>query len=150
MYKKILVPLDGSELAEAVVPHVSELARRINAEVYLLRVMTQTTYEPTYVTATATLPQRGENVGARAHAEGYLQRIAFDHFPSNLRVSYEVTGGPVADTILDYAAGIQADLIAMSTHGRSGIARMVIGSIADEIVRRSHLPVLLVRPEESK
>jgi nucleotide-binding universal stress UspA family protein len=150
MYKKILVPLDGSETSEAVLPHVAALAQCTGAQVVLLRVVTQPMYETvfgdTVLNHTTPLP---EDTGARSHAEGYLQRIAFDYFDNSDRVVFEVCAGPVAETIMDYAAGIDADLIAMSTHGRSGLARMVIGSVADEVVRRSHLPVLLVRPEDS-
>jgi nucleotide-binding universal stress UspA family protein len=149
MFKKILVPLDGSETSEAVLPHVVALANCTGAQVVLLRVVTQPMYETvfgdTLLSHTVPLP---EETGSRAHAEGYLQRVAFDFFHNSKNVTYEVTSGPVAETILDFAVGIEADLIAMSTHGRSGLARMVIGSVADEVVRRSHLPVLLVRPQE--
>ena len=149
MYKKILVPLDGSETSEAVLPHVAALAECTGARVVLLRVITQPMYETvfgdTVLNHTTPLP---EDTGTRSHAEGYLQRIAFDYFDNRDQIAYEVCAGPVAETILDYAAGIEADVIAMSTHGRSGLARMVIGSVADEVVRRSHLPVLLVHPEE--
>ena len=150
MYRKILVPLDGSETSEAVLPHVAALAQCTGAKVILLRVTTQPMYETvfgdTVVTHHTTPP--AEDIGERAHADGYLQRIAFDYFDNSDQVAYEVCGGPIAETILDYAAGIEADVIAMSTHGRSGLARMVIGSVADEVVRRSHLPVLLVHPDK--
>ena len=149
MYKKILVPLDGSETSEAVLPHVAALAQCTGAQVVLLRVVTQPMYETvfgdTVLNHTTPLP---EDTGTRSHAEGYLQRIAFDYFDNSAQVVFEVCAGPVAETIMDYAAGIDADVIAMSTHGRSGLARMVIGSVADEVVRRSHLPVLLVHPDK--
>ncbi len=149
MYRKILVPLDGSETSEAVLPHVAALAECMGAQVTLLRVITQPVYEAVFgdmaLHHTSAAP---DTMNSRAHAEGYLQRVVFDHFKNNDAVAYEVCAGPVAETIMDYAASIEADVIAMSTHGRSGLARMVIGSVADEIVRRSNLPVLLVRPEE--
>lgn len=147
MYKKILVPLDGSPLAEKVLPHVRALAQCVGAEVVLLRVVPTPTYEAVFADTLLTPAPPNDEHNARSHAEGYLQRVAFDYFPSEVRVIYEVSSGPVAETILDYASGIEADLIAMSTHGRSGLARLVLGSVADQIVRRSHLPVLLVRPE---
>lgn len=147
MYKKILVPLDGSEESEAVLPHVTMLAQAMQAEIVLMRVVTTPLYEfssadfvPPHSTPTA-YPD------LFSQADGYMQRVAFDMFPSNVQISYQVTGGPIADAILDMAAAVRADLIAMSTHGRSGISRMVLGSVADEMVRRSHLPVLLVRPD---
>ena len=80
-----------------------------------------------------------------AQAEGYFQRVAFDYFPDSA-VTLEVSGGPTTDSILDFARTRDVDMIAMTTHGRSGITRMVLGSVADEVVRRSHLPVFLVRP----
>jgi len=149
MYKKILVPLDGSETSEAVLAHASALAQCTGAEVVLLRIVTQPVYESSFgdTVLIPTAPPPAES-GTRGHAEGYLQRIAFDYFPANIKVTYEVSAGPVAETIMDFASAVGADLIAMSTHGRSGLARMVIGSVADEIVRRARLPVLLVRPEE--
>lgn len=148
MYRKILVPLDGSEISEAVLPHVATLAQCTGAQVILLRVIAQPVYETVFgdTVVTHNAPPVEES-GNRAHAEGYLQRVAFDHFEDTTNVIFEVSGGPIAETILDFATGVEADLIAMSTHGRNGLARMVIGSVADEIVRRSHLPVLLVRPE---
>lgn len=149
MYKRIVVPLDGSDTSEAVLEHVSALAQYTGAEVLLLRIVTQPAYESAFgdTVLIPTAPPPAES-GTRGHAEGYLQRIAFDYFPDDVKVTYEVSAGPVAETIMDYAMAVDADLIAMSTHGRSGLARMVIGSVADEVVRRSHLPVLLVRPEE--
>lgn len=150
MYKKILVPLDGSELSEGVLPHVNALAKCMGSQIVLLRVITAPVYETVFADTLVAHPVPNEEVGTRAYAEGYLQRVAFDQFDPKVQVTYEVSGGPIAETILDYASGVEADLIAMSTHGRSGIARMVIGSVADEIVRRSNLPVLLVRPENLK
>lgn len=147
MYKKILVPLDGSKESEAVLPHVTMLAQTLNAEVVLLRIVTAPVYEFATTDFVPPVAPQDSHPDLFAQADGYLQRVAFDMFPSNIQVTYQVSGGPIADAILDTAAGIEADLIAMSTHGRSGIARMVLGSVADEMVRRSHLPVLLVRPE---
>lgn len=149
MNNKILVPLDGSELSEAILPHVATLAKSMHAEVVLLRVITTTINEPMYMglaTLPAPLPPRAPEADVYAQAEGYLQRVAFDYFPDQ-NVTLEVSGGPTAETILDFAASQNIGLIAMTTHGRGGLARMVMGSVADEIVRLSHVPVLLVRPQ---
>lgn len=146
MYKKILVPLDGSETSEAVLPHVSMLAELMHAQVILLRVVTTPIYEFSTVDFVPPLAPSETHPDLFAQADGYLQRVAFDKFPSTVQVIYQVSGGPIADAILDTASGIEADLIAMSTHGRGGIARMVLGSVADEMLRRSHVPVLLIRP----
>ncbi len=149
MFKKILVPLDGSRLSEAILPHVSQLAKSSGAEVVLLRVATVQVQAMSYPGvyplppyALAPAPERD----LHAEAEGYLQRVAFDYFPDQ-NVSMQIVGGPTADNILEMASTLGVDLIAMTTHGRSGVSRMVMGSVADEIVRRSHLPVLLLRPQ---
>ena len=149
MLKKILVPLDGSELSETVLPHVSQLAKRIGAEVILLRVVTTPRHEYSFTDLTGLGMHPAPLAPAedlRAQAEGYLQRVAFDYFPDQ-NVTFETSGGPTAETILDHATAQEAGMIAMSTHGRGGLARLVMGSVADEIVRLAHIPVLLVRPQ---
>lgn len=148
MFKKILVPLDGSELSEAVLPHVKKLAETVGAEVILLRVITTPVSEYVY-TGLPTFPVPSLPVTSNrdlfAQAEGYLQRVAFDYFPDQ-PVTLQELGGPTTDSILGFAETQHVDLIAMTTHGRSGLSRMVLGSVTDEVVRRSHVPVLLVRP----
>lgn len=151
MYKKILVPLDGSLLSEAILPHVSELAKSCGAEVVLMRVAPAPVTAVSYAGLNPLLPYTPAPTQGRdifAEVEGYLQRAAFDYFPDQ-HVTLQVTGGPTANNILETATSMGVDLIAMTTHGRSGVSRMVMGSVADEIVRRSHLPVLLLRPTES-
>lgn len=145
MYNKILVPLDGSELAEQVLPHVSAVAGCTGAQVLLLRVPAEPVYD--YL-----VPDPGLSAEMRhdieTGAQVYLEEIAAELRSMGIAVSTAVVwGGPIQETLLDVAREQKADLIAMSTHGRSGIARMVIGSVADQIVRHSPVPVLLVRPE---
>lgn len=146
MYKKILVPLDGSRASEAVLPHVAKLAEMTDAEIVLLRVVTQPVFELANSDFVPPLSPSETHPDLFSQADGYLQRVAFDLFPGNLNVTYQVMGGPIPDAILDTAAATDVDLIAMSTHGRGGLARMVMGSVADEVVRRAHMPVLLIRP----
>ena len=142
MYTKILVPLDGSELAEAVLPHVKTLARA-DTEIALLRVALYPMYDYVFSSPSiaATLAEEIES-----ESENYLREVAAKLGGEGFKVSIAVTGGPVADAILDYADAVQADLIAMSTHGRSGVARWLIGSVADRVVRGAPIPVLLIRP----
>lgn len=146
MYKKILVPLDGSTFSETVLPHVRMLAESVGAEVILLRVMTVGMYDSVFAPSAQLPLQRNPEEDTRAQAEGYLQRVAFDYFPPEVTVRLEVSSGNTPETILDYVEGENVDLIAMTTHGRSGISRLMVGSVAEEIVRRSHVPVLMVRP----
>jgi nucleotide-binding universal stress UspA family protein len=145
MYSKILVPLDGSPVAEQVLPHVLALATCQMSEVVLLSVVK-------YPTISLPLSDAELETGVRDCAEcqdlDYLKAVAEKFFKgSHLKVSAEVvTGeGPVVDSILDYADTIGAELIAMSTHGRTGPARWIIGSVAERVVRAAKMPVLLVR-----
>ncbi len=144
MYKKILVPLDGSTFAEAVLPHVCALAKCTGAEVALLRVAIRWMYDYAMPAPLPTSPMLAESDQEPAD---YLDHVAADLRAAGFQVTTEICAGPVAETILEYAEGIGADLIAMSTHGRSGLARWFIGSVADKIVRGARLPVLLVRPD---
>ncbi len=145
MYKRILVPLDGSAFAEAALIHARTLAACTGAEIALLRVALPPSIENS--------PARGILMNA-AHPDtvkesaAYLERVAAGLRAAGLTVSIETCTGPVAETILDYARDIQADMIAMSTHGRSGLERWFIGSVADKVVRAARLPVLLARPDE--
>lgn len=144
MYNRILVPLDGSTFAEAALGHARTLARCTGAELTLLRVATHPVYE--YVAAEPLLYQTIEQDSEKESA-AYLEKVAAELRAEGFHVSAETCTGPVAETILDYARDISADIIVMSTHGRSGLARWFIGSIADKIVRGATLPVLLARPD---
>jgi nucleotide-binding universal stress UspA family protein len=137
MLKRILVPLDGSPLAEAVLPQVKELATLHKAEVVLLRVA-----------LAHTLP--GVNaVDAQVHAvdeaQTYLATLEPDLIAHGLTVKSVVRYGHAAEEILDHARAGEVDLIAMSTHGRSGIRRWVVGSVAETVLRHAPVPILLVR-----
>ena len=145
MYNKILVPLDGSELAEQVLPYVIELARCTGGEIILLRTPAVPVYD--YL---VTEPQWGNEIRQEAEREAveYLDNLSKDLTAKGLNIKTQVgTDGAVPSTILDMASELNVDLIAMSTHGRSGLARLVMGSVADQVVRHAALPVLLVRPQ---
>lgn len=143
MYKKILVPLDGSALAECVLPHVKEIvAGRGEAKVILLRVV-----EPL---PAGTPPAVDFEVVQKAgvkEAEKYLARIQAKLSKEGGNVEVEVLTGRPAETITDFVQHEKVDLIALATHGRSGISRWVFGSVADRLVRSSSVPILLIRPE---
>ncbi len=150
MYKKILVPLDGSALAENALAPVIELAQCTQAQIVLLRVMLAPIYEYVVVDPMMApiLPEDAEP--NRQEIRKYLESVAGGLREKGLRVTIQVCEGPVADAILDCAARIHADLIAMSTHGRSGVARWLLGSVADRVVQAADVPVLLVRPHVNK
>ena len=141
MYKKILVPLDGSELAEAVLPHVRAWAQGFNPAIYLLRVA----HIP--VEFIFSDPAVAGNMLADDSAS-YLAQLADRLRGEGLTVTTQVMNGPVASAILDYADSIPADMIAMSTHGRSGFSRWLVGSVADKVVHGAKVPILLIRPSK--
>lgn len=134
MYKKILVPLDGSENAESILPHVKDMAVAHQAEVILLKVLP----------ATGVLPPVAEKevsearhylsaVEKRLEAQGVNARFSLRH------------GEDTAAEIADYAEVNNVDLIAMSTHGLSGVSRWIFGSVAEKVLRGTNKPILLVR-----
>ncbi len=141
MYKKILVPLDGSEVAEGVLPHARALACRDGAEITLLRVAVNPAIEYSFAAPAAV--QVAQELAGRSIR--YLAQIEEQFRVEGFRVSSLVRQGAVAEGILRTAIEIGADVIAMSTHGRSGPERWLLGSVADRVVRSSSVPVLLIR-----
>lgn len=145
MFKKILVPLDGSELAETALSHAKELARCTGAELELLRVAQL--YLPNYYFEAPIdadeLIQRD-----RAQAKDYIEALATSIRGEGYTVSTFVGHGAVADVIVDYAESTSADIIVMSTHGRTGVQRWLLGSVADRVLHGAKMPILLVRTTE--
>ena len=137
MYTRILVPLDGSPLAEAILPEVVELATLHCAEVMLLRVA--------LVHAFPGVDQTDAQVRAVEEAETYLADVERRLAAQRITVSRAVRYGHAAQEILDHVQSRGVDLIAMSTHGRSGISRLVLGSVAEAVVRTAPTSVLVVR-----
>ena len=153
MYKKILVPLDGSKLAECVLPHVENIAKWGNTEnVTFIRVV-ESLYLPVSVGEGYTLStkdwQKIEDE-SRAEAENYLNQLTGKIRYGAVKIQTEVIVGKAAETITDYAAGNGVDLIAIATHGRSGVSRWVWGSVTDKVLRSSRVPVLVVRAPGSR
>jgi nucleotide-binding universal stress UspA family protein len=134
MYRKILVPLDGSKLAEQILPLAQSLALVTQAAVELLRV---NDFEK--MAAYAPPLQGGE----------YLDEVAKKYFASVTRVDKTVELGKPAEVIVDRASSDPACLIAMATHGMSGIRRWLIGSVASKVAHSAANPLLLIRPAES-
>jgi nucleotide-binding universal stress UspA family protein len=137
MFKKILVPLDGSTLAEAILPQVTELAKAIEAEVLLLRVALAHVFPG--------VDPAEEEVRVIRAAEAYVEALAGKLAEKGVRVRTAVRYGKSAPEIIDHIAANEVTLVAMSTHGRSGLSRLVMGSVAEEVVRNAGVPVLLVR-----
>jgi len=147
--KTIFVPLDGSGLAEIVLPHASALAKKLNAEVHLLRVYTVPANA--YVVADGVIAQGAGQYreelrkAADVYLEGKLQSLRAAGLENVVTTS---SPGDPALEIIDIARRTRNNLIAMSTHGRSGVGRWLLGSVAEKVVQHSGDPVLLVRPVE--
>ena len=147
MYKKILVPLDGSEFSECSLEHVKAIASGCHVpEVILFRVT-----EPLSLTEEI-INELGEDMIVKADtrhekvARDYLKGIANKLANEDFSVSTVVMHGQPAQKILEYADKNRVDLIIMSTHGRSGVVRWALGSVADKVARHSTVPVLIVAP----
>jgi nucleotide-binding universal stress UspA family protein len=136
MFERILVPLDGSELAESVLHQVARLLRRKDAEVLLLRVVTL----PPAVEGDVGTPLEALWSRATEYIQAMEQRLS----AQGSRVRAKVVEGFAADQILEVAKNEHATMIAMSTHGRTGLARWVFGSVAEKVLRASPIPVLAV------
>ncbi len=149
MINRILVPLDGSDLAEGVLPHVKDLAKQLHGKVHLIRVLDFVSQEVMAfsmgATATTEVVEEIERKD-REEAEGYLSQVAGRLAAEGLEVSWEVVEGTAAGEIVDLAHTGSADLIAMSTHGRSGLSRVIFGSVAAKVVREVGIPVMLIKP----
>ncbi len=149
MYKKILVPLDGSQLAECVLPHVESIAKGCSVEaVMFVRVAEPIRLyyagDEGYALSAKEIDRMESE--SRAAATNYLNQLVTRVKYDNISVQAKVlAGGRAADMIADYATKNEADLIIIATHGRSGISRWVWGSVADRILRSSCVPVLMVR-----
>ena len=146
MYKKILVPLDGSQRAEAIIPHVEDLASRHQSTILLLQIV-----EPTiaYASPYDVYPELSlEDAERRAKdVSVYLSNLARRFQGEGVRTQCHVEQGPVVTTILDLANSEDVDLIAMASHGRSGLARVFYGSVAAGVLSHVDRPLLLVRSQ---
>lgn len=134
--KTVLVPLDGSELAEAVFPHVEALAEQGGTEftdVVLLRVCEY---------------DEGGNTTAVTRAEEYLATILKRLQNTGLNVKSLVARGDPAEEIIDYTSSNPVNLIAMSTHARSGLDLLTLGSVAAKVLQKASNPILLIRPHQ--
>lgn len=144
MYKRIVVPLDGSKVAEAILPHATDLARALGAEIALLRVVQEGgVLQGRYILPTEAARLLAQH--ARADAGSYLDKVASGITKQGVQVSHAVVSGPVAESIVAWAEQNQGDLIALMSHGLGRAARWVFGSVADRLLQSATLPVLVVR-----
>ncbi|MEZ4868550.1 MAG: universal stress protein [Caldilineaceae bacterium] len=162
-YKKILVPLDGSQLAGQALPYAEELARHTGATLILLQVVDDTTqylvtptgFGPTRTTSGVAMSNVdvipiNPDTDAREHAlEGFkqmLDRLAAVIRQHAIKVETSVTAGRPAEEIVDQAVAHEVDLIVMSTHGRNGLGHWTFGSVTNKVLQAAPCPVMVVRP----
>jgi nucleotide-binding universal stress UspA family protein len=142
MYKKILVPLDGSEMAKTALGQAEKLAKTFDAEIILFQVVP---FMPIYGSPELVTPLIVDEKQKEA-VEKYLANLTEELRKRGLRATAMVrTGQQVALEIIDFAKEVGTDLIVMCTHGRSGITRWVLGSIALKVLTRAETPILLIR-----
>jgi nucleotide-binding universal stress UspA family protein len=147
--KTVFVPLDGSGLAERVLPHVIQLAKRINLEVQLVRVYSVP--PDAYIVGDGVYPQAfvQQKEAIQKEAETYLEGKVEELRAEGVgEVLSTAIGGDPAGEIIDLAQRTPDNMIAMSSHGRSGIAQWVLGSVAEKVIHHSRDPVLVIRPAE--
>jgi nucleotide-binding universal stress UspA family protein len=148
---KIIVALDGSKEAEAAIPFAEELAKVLGLEIILIQVIGIETpvhfvpMAPDSWAVPSDILQRLDVV-----ASGYLKGLATDLKNRGLTVQWEVLRGAPGPRIVEFAKETTDSLVAMTTHGRSGFRRWVMGSVADEVVRHTGEPVLVIRPPRSR
>ena len=146
MYKLILIPLDGSPLAEQALPHAISLAEHFRSELVLLRVLIPL---PSTVTTTEAALKRATEEAA-VFAREYLDRVAAGVQERGINVQMVTIGGRPHYQIIQYAETHQVDLIVMSTRGQSGLSRWLMGSVSDRVVRGAKVPVLMVRAHKKE
>ena len=156
MHERILVPLDGSKVGEAALPHVEELVSKLKpglqAEVTLFQVVSSLTYYVVAGEASARVPYtENELEQIKQKATEYLKKTGENLESRGAIVRTKVSTGSAAGEIVKAADEINADVIAMSTHGRSGLGRWAFGSVTDRVLREASVPILMVRaPKEEK
>ena len=143
MFKKILVPLDGSHLAEASLPAAASLAEKLNAPVTLLHIIEQNAPDAVHNEPHLTRPEE---------AEAYLRDLANRSFPAEVKPNWHVHDPGVKDvtaSIVEHTGEFEPDLIIMCAHGHSGIHDMLFGRIAQQVVAKGATPLLFLQPMTS-
>jgi len=146
MYHTLLVPLDGSKRAEAILPHVEELAQRYDAKVIFLQVIDLAPIVPTSEAIPLTLHQQ-ELDRRKAQAEAYLAARQGEFREKGITAKTHVSYGAVVEAIINTAEREGVDLIAIASHGRSSLPQVFYGSVAAGVLHRVDRPLLLIRSQ---
>ena len=145
MFKRVLVPLDGSRVAEGILPFILQIAGPLNMELLLVYVVRPIAPQAVEETTQFTV----YDIEARLkEAREYLTGVAADLQRQGVRLSIDARRGEPVQEIVAAAHESRADIIAMTTHGRSGLSRLMFGSVAEAVLRQAEIPVLLLRLTE--
>ena len=147
MYKKILVPLDGSERAESILPQVEDLASRYQAKVLLLMSLDYTF--ATGVEGSFVEFNEKEYNRKQDEAKSYLKKIANKFTQKKIKAETRLTAGPAIGAIIETASRENVDLIAMTSHGGGALSRVFYGSVASGVLNRVDRPLLIIRSRRS-
>jgi nucleotide-binding universal stress UspA family protein len=146
MYKTILAPLDGSKRAEKILPHVEALAQKFGATLVLMQVV-----DPAVTEAAPydIVPNYDPEQAARLmdEAKAYLNKLKEQFQSKGIETKTVFESGSIVLSIIDVATREQADLIAIASHGRTGLARVFYGSVASGLLNRTDWPLLIIRAE---
>ncbi len=145
MFRAILVPLDGSPLAEQALPVAARIARATNSALHLVHVHVAATPNPIVVEGLPVVDEELRSMAAE-HEQTYLERTAAQLADDIFKPVVARLTGPVIQSLSGYASDIGAGLVVMTTHGRSGFAHFWLGSVAEGLARLSNTPLLLLRP----
>jgi len=145
-FKRALAPLDGSMVAEAILPPFLRLAHPLGMEVALIRVVVPTVKPVVVEEASVELGSAAPTIAKMLEeADGYLCRVATTPIFEGLKVLTTVRSGEAPQEIIASAREMGADVIAMTTHGRTGLKRLLFGSVAEAVLRMADVPVFVVR-----
>jgi nucleotide-binding universal stress UspA family protein len=147
VYKQALIPLDGSMVAEGVIPFILQIAGPLGLDVNLLRVVTPSPPAGAVEAGAVVLDNTDQLC---AEAEAYLVAFATELRANGVRATMEVRRGEPVTEILAAVRDSKADVIVMTTHGRTGLGRLLFGSVAEAVVRRADVPVFLMRQTEAQ
>lgn len=148
MFKTILVPLDGSKRSEEILPYVEKLALGFDSKVVFLQVVQAVfVYGPPQDYFTAVTVEEANIETLKRESENYLSSLQGEFREKGIQARFIVTEGPVVQMIINVAEREGADLIALASHGRTGLARVFYGSVAAGVLHQVDRPLLMIRSE---
>jgi nucleotide-binding universal stress UspA family protein len=148
MYKKILVPLDGSPLAACVIPHIENIAKSCGSAIDLISVV-----EPIEIPTRGKIALSDDDIKlidneAKKETHKYLDSMVERLKRSGIKANPVILTGKPAESLIEYANNNHVDMLIMATHGRSGLTRFFWGSVAEKVLHAINIPVLLIRANE--